>query len=214
MNFYVRTGSMIAVLLVMIFFIAKNYENLLYFMKAGSAPYDLGNIREKKARGEEIELGHNSYVKLEGAVISRVAEAGPEEKKLHYFFCPLYNVIFQTLRPLPEPSVRMTAVNVPETLVYLIERKMIFVEDFASSFSGEGRLLKMRQAPERLYERLKDFYAGQLARHNIVFDEVWLLKDGETPSTQAWYGAGVFGGIVVSIFVIAMFFVSLKRKLL
>jgi hypothetical protein len=182
---------------------ASTIPDFLYFFRSGEAPVDLGDLRARRATGEtRLAVPGNSYVRLTGQVMTYEAES----ETYQYFYCPLFDIITRTPRPLPAKD-QYRSVEVPADLVWLVEERLAFAEDLTAGFSGEGRLLRADQAPRHHY--LYDAYARTVTRPAPP-DETWIFLDGDVPSDYWAYVAGY----ALALFLLGMstwFFVRALR---
>jgi len=182
---------------------ASTIPDLLYFFQPADRPIDLGDLRARRgAREEPLEVPSNSYVRLANQVMTFEAESDSYQ----YFYCPLYDIVTRTRRPLPTAREEYRSAEVPAELQWLVEERRAFAEDLTVGFSGEGRLLRADRAPR--YRYIYDAYARTVTAPAAP-EKTWIFLDGDVPSSYWAYPAGYalalrLVGLTTAVFVRAV----------
>ena len=185
----------------------KDFE---YFLQSGDDPVDLGDLRAMRMGGR-TSLGAgpdpvpiDSYVKLQNQVMTYEAESDNNE----YFYDPLFHIITRTgIGRLPKKQEYRT-VEIPAKLAWLVEDRHAFAEDLTAGFDGEGRLIRVDQAPRLRY--LYDAYKRTIVRLPPP-DETWLFLDGDRP-VDYWTFAAAYAAAVLLVLMTAWFFIRAVRN--
>jgi hypothetical protein len=151
-------------------------EEVVFFFRG--EPVDLGDIRERYAKGErEVALEHNSYVKFSNGLGLVKFRTRPDDSfDRRYFYCPIFNLLVQTKQELPKkPS--STVVEIKEGLADLIYSHKVSAEEFAVSFSGEGRVMDQEWFMKH-FPTVYKFYKDLIGNEKMYF-----FDDGATPNS-------------------------------
>lgn len=205
-KFYFRLVIFLFVTILSIICLFMTKEEFFYFLKLNDAPVKIGDIQKRKILGlKELNIPHNSFVEMQGLIMTKEAET----KKYNYFYCPLYNIIVQTKKPLPEKQYfRIGNLTIPDELTFLIEMRKVFPEDFSQTFSGKGRVLKLSQTG-RKYKNLKKYYESIF---KIPVNECYLFLEGDTPLSYSWYLIIYAGSAILFLITGGMFFYGLRKR--
>ncbi|NOZ01912.1 MAG: hypothetical protein GXP54_08500 [Deltaproteobacteria bacterium] len=203
----VRALISLAVLVIGFWALKIHEPGIKYFISGGDL-VDFGDVRKARASGKTaLDVKPGSYVRLKNLMVTNQAEG----RKYKYFFCPIYNVLVRTTRPLPERSIRVSRAVIPDGLDYLVEQRRVWVEDFSTSFDVQGWIMPLKDMPG-WNGGLRDYVLkppGPGQRAILTKDEVntaWALLDGESPASEYW----AFIVLVSVIFVVLASIASLS----
>jgi hypothetical protein len=176
-----RTLVFVSLLGLTLFSVWKGRSELAYAFSS-SQPIDLGHVALAFATGvpDPEALPNNRYVTVDGLLVTGESEAG----KHAYFMCPLYGIIVQTKRALPEEPVATQAyLEVDSKFVPLLEKRKAFPQDLTEFFQVKGRLIRYDSAPA--WSRpVGEFYQNVLPGR---LQDAWFLADDEAPGDYIWY---------------------------
>lgn len=162
---------------------------------------DLGDLRDLYLSGKKkLPARPFEYVRLENMLVTH-DELESSSGKYRYFFCPIYDIVVRTSRPLPEPPIRIARVAIPNGLEFLVEQGKAQITDFGRSFDARGMLLRLRDMPG-FRGGIDRFARERLKLSPEEIDEAWGLLDGETPQDQ--YQAMFMLGVALLSLVLAV----------
>ena len=182
-----RAAALVVIASVCALSLYSTRQEAAYFFADRTAT-ELGNVRDLFAAGKTVaDTGrHNTYVHVEGLVITRVAETD----KYVYFLDPVSSIIVRTRRELPEKS-RLMTVPIDDRLLPLVQERKLFPHDLTASFEAKGRLVRLDEAPGWA-RSIVQFYSNAI---EVPYDKAYLLVDGESPGSTFWtiilYGVAV-----------------------
>ena len=170
------------VLLLSVLGLYKERHSVLY-MLTWQEPTDIGDVRELYVSGtRELPASPGTYVRVRNLLVTH-DELKSSSGKYRFFFCPIFNILVRTTRPLPEPPIRISRVEIPEGLEFLVEQNKVEIIDFGRSFDAEGMLLRLRDMPG-FESGIEAFALERLRLSQEEIEEAWGLLDGETPQNQ------------------------------
>lgn len=177
----VRTLLAVGVVGIGIWALLIHQPSIRYFFAGGELTV-WGDVRQSRATGKtRLDVQPDTYVRLENLMVTHAAEG----KKYGYFFCPIYNVLVRTTRPLPDRSIRVARTVIPAGLEYLVEQRKVWVEDFATRFDAQGWIMPLKSA--RAWESgLREFTANDLKLSDREAESAWFLRDDESPKSHYW----------------------------
>lgn len=178
-------------------------QEFAYHAQGDDALVELGDVRERYSGGQtRLDVASNSYVEMKNLVMTYEGESD----NYRYFYDPLYSVIVRTAAELPEKEV-YRHVDIPASLVWLVENRQAFAEDLTVGFDARGRLLRADLAPRKL-RRIAEQYNDIIRR---PLDEIYILLDGETPGGYAWF-AVAYGIAALLVLLTALFLARAIRN--
>jgi len=178
---YARGALFVLILAVSAWALNTYSARLAYFFEPGD-PVDLGDVRTLRANGRaSLDVAPESFVRLDNMMVTNRAE----DRKFNYFFCPIYNVLVRTERPLPDRSLRVARAEIQDGLEYLVEQRRVFVEDFTTSFDGQGWIRRIKDA-EAWEGGLREYVIESPQLSAEQAESAWILRDGESPVSHYW----------------------------
>ncbi|MFT7624131.1 MAG: hypothetical protein ACI9WU_003318 [Myxococcota bacterium] len=188
-----------------------NREDFGYFMTTADEITDLGDIRARWEAGERPgddafpALTHNTWMRYENGIMIEEREGATGT---FYFFDPILKAVVVTRRDLPEKNPRTASIHV--SFAELISNRWILPRDVSAAFSGQGRLLRAKDAPRR-YSNIVKAYREYLVLDTRMGDEtLWLFLDGAEPKSQGTYAA--IYGIALAVILLSIFFYWRARR--
>lgn len=210
LSYGVRLRLVVSVVLIGVtaFFMYKTRDSFSYWLTGD--PAELGDLREAWATGtRQLDVPSNTYVHLDGLVISRVytqsrgpeADATKDEPIYKLFFDPMFNIVVRTTRDLPRPKWNhMGMMEIDDRLIDLIKQKRVFPSDLTVAFGGNGRLIRASDVPEDM-RRAVNTYARDT---KLEADNLWVFLDDDTPSKHSL--AGIVWGLAAIVPLVSLFF--------
>jgi|GEM_PF-1193842 len=198
------------------------YDDFSYWLGAPEQPQDLGDVSQHYRDGKKsLEVTSNSYVKVRGMFMTHELQAvGKDDKgdevdaadnsSRKYFICPLFDIVVQTTRPLPEKAWSRN-VEIDGAYVDLINRRRAFPQDLTVTADAEGRLFKLSEAPSWARTIVERWYLQQL-RVSVDRERTLILMDGETPDKYAKYAYFWGFAVIAPIIPLFLLFRSLRRR--
>ena len=197
----------------------ETHEEFSYWLKDGSNPVELGDLKSQWKDGvRDIALENNSYVNISGLLITRAMEpvkkadeeVDPDRKANRYFLCPLFNILVRTEQPFPDPGGhRGATIAIDPAFLELIQDRLVFPENLEATFSGQGRLVKVDKIP-RSARRAVSTYKTSLP--NRDFDSFYVFLDGDLPSDYDHYAVLWGAAIFVPLLPLFLFFRAWNRR--
>ncbi|PKN54907.1 MAG: hypothetical protein CVU56_24085 [Deltaproteobacteria bacterium HGW-Deltaproteobacteria-14] len=210
LSYGVQLRLVVSVVLIGItaFFMYKTRDSFSYWLTGD--PAELGDLREAWATGtRQLDVPSNTYVHLDGLVISRVytqsrgpdADPTADEPVYKLFFDPMFNIVVRTTRDLPRPKWNhMGMMEIDDRFIDLIKQKRVFPSDLTVSFGGNGRLIQASDVPEDM-RRAMNTYARDT---KLEADNLWVFLDDDTPSKHSL--AGIVWGLAAIVPLVSLFF--------
>jgi len=208
LSYGVRLRLIVSLILIGVtaFFMYKTRDSFSYWLSG--SPQELGDLREAWATGDRtLEVESNTYVKLDGLIISRVysqtrsPDDAPDDPVYKLFFDPMFNIVVRTARELPRPAWNhMGMMEIDDRLIDLIKQKKVFPSDLTVSFGGSGRLIRAADVPEDM-RRAVNTYARDT---KLETEDLWVFLDDDTPSRHSL--AGIIWGLAAIVPLVSLFF--------
>lgn len=189
-----------------------------YWLKDGSKPTDLGHLKQLWKDGERaLAFEDNAYVSMDGLLVTRAMEPvqsdddeQSDRKANRYFLCPLFNILVRTEQPFPEaPGHAGATIAIEAEFIELIQDRLIFPENLEATFSGQGRLVKVRDAPRSARYAISAFKKNM---PNREIDDYYLFLDGDLPSDYSHYAILWGVAAVVPLLPLFLFGRALNRR--
>ena len=190
-----------------------------YWLQDGSKPVNLGDLKEQWKDGQrDIAFENNSYVSMSGMLVTRAMEpvkkadeeVDSERKANRYFLCPLFNLLVRTEQPFPEaPGHAGATIAIEPEFLELIQDRLVFPENLETTFSGEGRLVRIADVP-RSARTAVDTFKKTLPNRDI--DSFYMFLDGDMPSDYSHYAILWGAAIVVPLLPLFLFVRAWSRR--
>lgn len=190
------------------FFILNSLSPTAYYLKKGSEPIDLGDLRSREFDKKVLEgLETNSYVAFQNDIIM-FDELQSEQ--FSFYYSPLTNFVVCTPRQLPSKALYQARQSVIELTPFeaeVVSKKLAFADDVKVSFDGRGRLFRFSDAPSWA-DSVFSFMANS---SGVPQENMFLFMDGDDPEDHALHFALIVGASLLMLGTLAFFIDALVR---
>ena len=216
-----RWRGLFALLVVFVsgYVMSETYDDFSYWLKDGAAPTEMGDLQKQWRDGtRELPFEDNTYVRMGGMFVTyamepvkkKDEEVDEERRAKRYFICPLFNLLVRTEQAFPEPrGHRGAMIAIEPEFLELIQNRLAFPENLDTTFSGEGRLVKIGNVPRTARSAVGTFKKNL---PNRDLDSFYVFLDGDLPSDYSHYAILWAAAVLVPILPIFLFLRALMRR--
>jgi len=183
-----------------VYFIANSLDAAAYYLKKGSDPIDLGDVRSPKFDRSVLDgLESNSYVSFKNDLI---VFDELQSESLNFYYSPLTSFVVTTPRPLPDKEPfrgRETVIELSRSEVDMVIKKLAFAEDLKVSFDGKGRLFRFEDAPAWSHSVIS-FMSNS---SKLPQEKLFLFVDDDDPEDHTMHFYLIIGACVLMLATLA-----------
>jgi hypothetical protein len=216
----VRSVFSLLVLALGAWFLTSTRLDIQYYLKKGSAPKDLGDLRSESFDPKGLEaLGTNDYVRFSNDVLlfeeyvamgGTPGREGQEGSGTRVYYSPLTHFVVATNQPLPDKTAfkeRDSLIQLDKWGLDMVVRKQAFAWDVMVAIGGEGRLLAYDDIPPDALPAISFMSnSGQYPK-----EKMFLFLDGEKPGDRQGLPAMVGLAVLIVALSVAFWAQSLVR---